>query len=479
MAYRTTIAGSPTQGPDFNPWLNSLVWGVAWADLPEVVNVRINYFTQSGSDLYGVHSGGKKWASSETKALESAMASWEAVAKIDFVKTSNPANADVWYWLNGDGDFLGWHEVPDPNYFPEEPLYGVFNPYSSVWSNTNNLKGGYSYATFIHELGHGLGLAHPHDGGDAIDAIVFPGVTGPFNSYGDFYLNQGIWTTMSYNDGWAFTANGQSLAMSSSYAYGWQATPMALDIAAIQLIYGANMNYATGNNTYTLPTSNKSGTYWSCIWDAGGNDTIAASTSTSACTINLNEATLIDENAGGFVSRVSNIYGGFTIANGAIIENAIGGKAADTLIGNSYNNTLTGNQGNDILDGGVGNDILIGGTGADELHGGDGIDYFKIVAITESGLTLSTQDTIDDFLAGTDKIDLSTIDAKYKFTKNDSFVFLGNSAPTDTITSNGALWYELNDGTTIVYASNDRDIAPELAITLIGEIALSATDFFL
>lgn len=464
MAYEIFTEGSPTD----NPWLNSLIWGGRWEDSTDIV--RISYSIKSGRDPYGVHSGGKSWSSSETKALESAMASWEAVAKVDFVKTSNAANADVWYWLNGDGgDFLGWHEVPA--YSSGEPLYGVFNPYSGVWSNTNNLKGGYSYATFIHELGHGLGLAHPHDGGPNEDE-VFPWVVSPFYDYGLYDLNQGIWTTMSYNDGWTG-------AMSSSNAYGWQATPMALDIAAIQLIYGANMNYATGNNTYTLPISNKSGTYWSCIWDAGGNDTIAASTSTSACTINLNEATLVDENAGGFVSRVSNIYGGFTIANGAIIENAIGGKAADTLIGNAYNNTLTGNQGNDILDGGVGNDILIGGTGADELHGGDGIDYFKIVAITESGLPLSTQDTIDDFLAGTDKIDLSTIDAKYKFTKNDSFVFLGNSAPTDTITSNGALWYELNAGTTIVYASNDLDIAPELAITLIGEITLSATDFFL
>ena len=461
MAYEILIEGSPTD----NPWLNSLVWGGAWEDSTDIV--RIGYSTKSGRDQYGVHSGGKTWSSGETKALESAMASWESVANIDFVKTSNAANADIWYWLNGDGGFLGWHEVPA--YSSGEPLYGVFNPYSSVWSNTNNLKGGYSYATFIHELGHGLGLAHPHDGGPNDDE-VFPGVTSPFYDYGLHDLNQGIWTTMSYNDGWID-------AISPSNAYGWQATPMALDIAAIQLIYGANMNYATGNNTYTLPTSNKSGTYWSCIWDAGGNDTITASKASSACTINLNEATLIDENAGGFISRVDNVYGGFTIANGVIIENAIGGKAADTLIGNMYNNTLTGNQGNDMLLGGGGNDVLIGGSGSDSLFGGVDGDYFKITAVSDS--SLNTQDIIHDFEQGIDKIDLSMIDAKYKFTKNDSFSFLGVTAPTDSISANGAIWYEIDDGTTNIYASNDRDITAEIGIRLIGEFTLLSSDFIL
>lgn len=467
MAYEIRIEGSPTD----NPWLNSLVWGGAWEDSTDIV--RISYSTKSGRDAYDVHSGGKTWSAGETKALESAMASWEAVAKVDFVKTSNAANANIWYWLNGDdGDFLGWHEVP--YYSSGEPLYGVFNPYSSAWSNTNNLKGGYSYATFIHELGHGLGLAHPHDGGEdgerfpSSDKLAF--IESPFGDYGLHELNQGIWTTMSYNDGW-------KEAISPSDAYGWQATPMALDIAAIQLIYGANMNYATGSNTYSLPTSNKSGTYWSCIWDAGGNDTITASTASNACTINLNEATLIDENAGGFISRVDNIYGGFTIANGVIIENAIGGKAADTLIGNFYNNTLTGNQGNDILYGEGGNDVLIGGTGSDHLFGGLGVDYFKMNNMSDSSLNI--QDIIHDFDQGVDKVDLLAIDAKYKFNKNDSFSFLSNNSPTDSISANGALWYEINDGVTNIYASNDRDITPELEIILIGEITLIASDFIL
>lgn len=36
---------------------------------------------------------------------------------------------------------------------------------------------------------------------------------------------------------------------------------MALDIAAIQAIYGVNMNYASGGNVYMLPTSNGPGVW--------------------------------------------------------------------------------------------------------------------------------------------------------------------------------------------------------------------------
>jgi len=203
---------------------------------------------------------------------------------------------------------------------------------------------------------------------DEPDATLFPGVSGPFDT-GDYGLNQGIWTTMSYNDGW-------DQALSASLAYGWQGTPMAFDIAALQAIYGANMTYHTGADTYVLPQVNGSGTFWSCIWDAGGIDEISAAGTAGASTINLNDAPLTGPNAGGFVSRVGGIIGGFTIANGVVIENATGGNGNDTLIGNEAANTLKG------------------GAGADVMQGGDGSDSYFVDnvgdKITDSGGALDT-----------------------------------------------------------------------------------------
>ena len=89
---------------------------------------------------------------------------------------------------------------------------------------------------------------------------------------------------MSYNDG--LVSNDYSGILN----YGYQGTPMAFDIAAIQYLYGANTSYNTGDNTYFLPTSNTSGTFYSCIWDAGGFDTISAANTYLASFFSVNIA---------------------------------------------------------------------------------------------------------------------------------------------------------------------------------------------
>ena len=49
---------------------------------------------------------------------------------------------------------------------------------------------------------------------------------------------------------------------------------MLFDVATLQKLYGANTSYKTGDDTYTLPTTETIGTGWECIWDCGG--TVAA-----------------------------------------------------------------------------------------------------------------------------------------------------------------------------------------------------------
>jgi serralysin len=367
-AEETVIDGSPTVGDI--PWFDSLIWGGAWfsPDGP----TTISFAAVEGVDPWGDLPGtSMTWSSAGLNALDFALSSWEAVASIDFVEV-DLWYADVWFWQGTDdqaSSALGWSDIPA--YSSGEPLFTVLNGEHSTWSSEALVVGGYGYVTIIHELGHLLGLAHPHDGGS--DGDLFPGVSSPFGDFGDDDLNQGVFTTMSYNDGWA-----TEYPAHSDWSYGWQGTPMALDIAAIQYIYGANNSHNTGNDTYVLPETNASGTFWSCIWDAGGSDTISNEGNTGACNINLNEAPLIGPNAGGYVSWVSEVIGGYTIANGAVIENAIGGLGDDTLTGNAESNTISGDAGDDILDGGAGDDILDGGAGDDILDGGAGDDTYVV-----------------------------------------------------------------------------------------------------
>ncbi len=120
---------------------------------------------------------------------------------------------------------------------------------------------------------------------------------------------------------------------------------MALDIAVIQAKYGANLDFATGDDVYRLPEANRPGTFFSCIWDAGGDDRIVFGGARD-CTIDLRAATLLgEEGGGGWVSHARGIYGGFTIANGVVIEGASGGGGDDTLRGNAAGNRLSGGAG--------------------------------------------------------------------------------------------------------------------------------------
>ena len=82
--------------------------------------------------------------------------------------------------------------------------------------------------------------------------------------------------------------------------------------------------------------------------------------------------------------------------------NGLGG--ADFLNGMGGSDRLDGGIGNDTLNGGEGDDILIGGTGNDTLTGGAGADLF--VASASGGA-----DVINDFVVGTDLIDLTAFGA--------------------------------------------------------------------
>ena len=119
-------------------------------------------------------------------------------------------------------------------------------------------------------------------------------------------------------------------------------------------------------------------TGWTCIWDTGGTDTISGGITFQSVKIDLRAATLADNdrNAGGFLQQHTEVAGGFTIANGVVIENALGGNGDDTLIGNSSANRLNGSKGKDTLTGLAGRDIFAFNTKLDRYK--DTITDFNV-----------------------------------------------------------------------------------------------------
>lgn len=372
--------------------------------------------------------GGSIWANAgAADALHQAAAAWAAVADIQIIHrpeafsgagVGNGSPAYTWTErLLSTGEGLARHSLPGTN-----NMFGEFQTNHSQWSAEANRRGGLNFVTFLHEIGHGLGLNHPH--ADEIGERAFPGVTGQFST-GRFEFNSGLYTVMSYNDA------TPSIGDPPSQGYGWAATPMAFDIAAIQLIYGPNMQTGAGANTYTLPHVNGPGTFWQSIWDAGGIDTIVASPAAlDSAVIDLRAATLRPEpGGGGQFSRVGNTYGGFTIANGVVIENATGGAGNDVLQGNAAANTLRGDFGSDRLIGGAGDDILIGGPQRDELFGGDGDDILRPGGVGE----------LVDGGPGTDTLDFADSDEPVTVTlPNDTENLIGSAFADDLTGSIGA-----------------------------------------
>lgn len=383
-----------------NVFVDSLIWGGnAWNATVEPIKV---YFGQSQdfaaastrhgpSEILTGAGQAQNWTAAEKAVFDYATAVYESVCGLRFQLASSAGAADIVWWKTAIGDnAIGIHELPSGG-----QTWGYFDPSTASWSNMH--FGGDGLNTVLHELGHGLGLAHPHDGGDE-GGTMFPGVTdaSPTGTYG---LNQGVWTVMSYNTGWDRAGY--------DVTFGNQAGLGAFDIAALQALYGKNMATRADNDVYTLPTWNlladEQG--WFCLWDAGGRDTIAAPNASAGVQIDLRAATLRagDPHAGGFISREAGVAGGFTIANGVVIENATGGRSNDKLYGNGAANTLKGSGGKDSLHAHSGDDVLIGGSGSDTLSGGSGSDVFVFNAKPSKTTNL---DRISDFDVRQDAIHL-------------------------------------------------------------------------
>lgn len=389
-AFSTTTAGSrfkEISGTGHGSiYIDSMIWGgKIWNTDAGPVKVTIGRSQTQDSDLSynqaaAVHGSsdymgastmryqwfGDRATDPDAPSLDYALSLYSSVANIEF-DILNPDDISeaniVWWKTDLPSGALGIHETPDsvrPDKPNSEQRWGYFDPNNHVsWQEQS--PGGDGLNTIIHEIGHGLGLAHPHDGGARADRTTFPGATGS-QTPGEFGLNQSVFSVMSYVPGHN-SAKGDS-------TYGTQYGLGAFDIAALQKMYGANMETAQGNDTYELPTQNGKGTGWFCIWDTGGIDTITGAKSTTGVTIDLRAATMIDHdpNAGGFLSRQPGIAGGVTIANKVVIENATGSNGNDTLIGNAAANTLNGGLGNDVYHIDGANDVILDAGGNDTVY---------------------------------------------------------------------------------------------------------------
>ena len=329
------------------------------------------------------------------------------------------------------------------------------------WNLGDTSLDSYTYQTYLHEIGHALGLGH----------------AGPYN--GSAVYGQ---DNVYINDNWSYSVMSYFDQLDAGFGnYRFVLGPQVADILAIQSLYGANpAGTHTGNTVYGFNSTESDINDWSqfvlidstgtyvrppsyAIYDTGGIDTIDLSGY-----YRDQELSLVPETFSSLGDRAVDADPTYTntvsIARGTIIENAIGGSGNDTITGNSANNTLTGNAGNDRLIGGAGIDFLYGGVGSDTLFGGTENDYLygdshNDYLYGESGDDLLVGGSGIDFLYGGDGTDTlyGGTEGDYLYGDNQNDRLFGEAGNDRLIGGAGLDTIYGGDGIDVIYGGDDAD----------------------
>ncbi len=319
--------------------------------------------------------------------VELAFDAWAQVTPLTFTRVYGSADITFQEPTSGDNVDEAWANYSTSGSTITSATINVGQDW--VDDNGTNVNG-YLYQTYLHEIGHTLGLRHA--GPYNYDEDDPNGI----NFADDALYDNNSWqtTVMSY-----FHQDQNNVVDATFARY---LTPQIADVIAIQDMYGGgatnggNTTYGYGSNAglevfdANLYTTNASYT----IYDTGGIDTLNYSGSSWNDTIDLRTAQKNSKNI--VASSVFGETNNIVIAQGTLIENAYGGSGNNTIYGNDAVNTLRGNGGNDTILGFDGNDTLEGGSGSDTLKGGGGNDSLLGGTGTDTLVGEAGNDTLTD-----------------------------------------------------------------------------------
>jgi len=325
-----------------------------------VVNTIVNGATGTGTKNWGAggtivtysFNSASSWTTAEQQAFINGLGLWSAVANITFTPATS-GTGQLIFTRGTDGQAYANATYNPATHIIQAETVSIDTNVGS-WQNLSGIGpqdttgfGGYGWSTVLHEIGHVLGLNHPGNYDE----------TANLATQQTYFTDTHQYSVMSYFDAAQSGANWTS----NGTAYNAE-TPMLFDIAAAQSIYGANTTTLAGHDIFgfnasasitgnaalnavynfsinTLPIVT--------IWDAGTNNTLDLSGTTTADVVNLN--------AGAF-SSIDGLTDNLAIAYGTRIDTAIGGTG---------NDIFTLNADNDRIDGGGGtNTVVIAGSRA-------------------------------------------------------------------------------------------------------------------
>lgn len=348
-----------TYSPTGDLYVDAVLSGVKWG------TNSLTFSFPTDPSYYGASYGSgepsnnfEAFTSVQQVAVRSILTMDAAVANLTFTEvTETPSQHGDLRFAESDAPGTAWA------YYPSTSALG-----GDAWFNNSKnyydspIKGTYGYHGMIHEIGHALGLKHPHEAKGSFGAM-------PADKDSLEY------SVMSYHSYVGSTSSGYT-----NGTYSYPQTLMMYDIAALQVMYGVNYATNSGDTVYRwsattgemfidgagqgAPGGNK---IFMTVWDGGGNDTYDFSNYSGNLQIDLSPGGWTTVSTTQLAVLGSGKYAAGNIANAllyqdnpaSLIENAIGGSGNDTIIGNIAANRLTGGAGGDSLDGGAGTDTCV------------------------------------------------------------------------------------------------------------------------
>ncbi|MDP4837084.1 MAG: tandem-95 repeat protein, partial [Burkholderiales bacterium] len=392
-------------------WIESLVFSFRDSIVARVGSERTVYYHFLESTPTGWTSnntGFTPFNENQRSFIKSAFDYFSTIIDLKFVETKTYNNFNT--IVLGNNDQGGSGSAGYMTGAPGDQAWGMFisNVHPNATSLLNPQSSSWVPQTYIHELGHVLGLKHPF------------GNTLPVLSDAEDNFDLTVMTYGSRSPGVAAPA-------------GIQLQP--LDIAALQYLYGPSKAAAnaTTDNSYTLDAGGRN-----FIWDGGGIDRLDASSADKRLVLDLEPLTqgYFGVSPGSLISN----NGQVTINRGTAIEDVSATRFDDIIFGNSLDNRFFPNGGIDSIDGRDGNDTVVLSIDSSESKLYREENALVIVSPNGSIVRLKNVETVrykDGDRNTSDLINLpSTVSAPFYSTLN---------APSGVQTDNFTITYNFNE----------------------------------
>jgi serralysin len=312
----------------------ALIAGSQWTTHDASGRTVITYSFENASSTFGADANFAAtlapFSDADKAMVQQVLANIEAVCNVSFVQVadSGAQHGEIRYGYSMTPNKMGYAGY---SFFP-----GTAGSGGDVWIGADQATAAWDWYRpdlLLHETLHAIGLKHPFDGAVTLDTAS------------DIIPN----TVMSYS-----ALAGSQVGLLASYP----GEPMALDIAALQSLYGA-ASHNDGDTVYDLGSTQYQSNFHA-IWDSSGTDTFDASDVREGVTLDLREggrsdvgvtidATAYYGTGTARTSVASDYTQTITIAEGTTIERAIGSGFDDTIVTGAATQFVDGGAGVDTV----------------------------------------------------------------------------------------------------------------------------------